>query len=236
LRLPGLEYDSPYAFSTSQKIQLALIPPIISILHRCLLHTCAIEVRGAQNVEAALHAAGHAIVAVWHENLGICAFQNRNLNYYTMTSYSFDGELAARVVRYFGNEAVRGSSSRGGLRGLVQLKKALQQVPIVALTPDGPRGPRRTAAPGTAMLSASTQTPIIPNAYAISRCRRLNSWDRFAVPKTFSKIICAFGEPIQPPSEKSREAIVATSLELQTALNQLQHALESELGDIQDIE
>jgi hypothetical protein len=96
----------------------------------------------------------------------------------------------------------------------------------IGFTLDGPRGPRRAAKSGVAILAARTQVPILPNAFAASAAWRLRSWDRFVVPKPFSRILCAYGPPIAPPADESAESIEAKRLEVEAALNTLQTELD----------
>ena len=147
-----------------------------------------------------------------------------------MTSYSFDGELAARFAHRLGIEALRGSTSSGGAAALIQLLKAAKKTKLLGFTLDGPRGPRREAKPGIALLSAMTHAPVLPQATAIDRAWRMRSWDRLAIPKPFARIVIAYGEPIFPPpgkaTEEAREALRA---EIERALNALHRKIE---GDV----
>src|SRR5690606_15894263 len=100
------------------------------------------------------------------------------------------GELAARIVTHFDLRAVRGSSSRGGADALNQLQQAMALGAGVGFTLDGPRGPRRKAKLGAAIIAARTGAIIVPNAFAVSRAWRLRSWDRLPIPKPFSRVLC----------------------------------------------
>ena len=91
---------------------------------------------------------------------------------------------------------VRGSTTRGGARAMIKLTKKALTGHSIAITPDGPRGPRRITQPGIVFLARKTGFPIIPIAAKISRYWELPSWDRFVVPKPFAKVTLAFGEPI----------------------------------------
>ncbi|MCL4694910.1 MAG: hypothetical protein KJ060_20655, partial [Candidatus Hydrogenedentes bacterium] len=96
---------------------------------------------------------------------------------------------------------------------------------------DGPRGPRRESKPGVAILSGRTGAPIIPLVLGVSPCWRLRSWDRMVLPKPFSQIVCAFGEPIEAAQDASPEEVERVRLEVERQLNALQLALETELGE-----
>lgn len=236
MRLPGLIYDSPYKFSLKQRIMLRLLPAPIAMTMRALYRSNRIETRGMEHWNGTIERHGRIIVAIWHESMALGGCQFSGQNFHTLTSYSFDGEMAARVVRCLKIEAVRGSSSRGGHEALQELEKAVKLVPCVGFTLDGPRGPRRIAKPGIAILAGRTATPVIPLAFALTKSWRLRSWDRFPIPKPFGRIICAIGEPIPPPPDDSPEAVEKARLEIQTRLNILHQSIELEIGDIQTIE
>lgn len=113
----------------------------------------------------------------------------------TIVSNHFDGELVARLMRLFGGGTIRGSSSKGGASVLRNALKSLQKGRDIALTPDGPRGPRHSVADGAAVLAMMKKVPIItmncnPTAYW-----SMKSWDRFCIPKPFSTIEFYYGEP-----------------------------------------
>jgi lysophospholipid acyltransferase (LPLAT)-like uncharacterized protein len=230
MKFPGLIYESPYQFTFKQRVQLALVPPAISLIYGGLAATCRYEVRHGERLENVIQEYGSVTLGVWHETTGALLVQYRGRNFHSTASYSFDGELAARVCHWFGAETVRGSSSNGGSLALDQMEKAVPLVPCVGLTMDGPRGPRRVAKPGIAILAARTQRPIVPNACVIDRCWRMGSWDRFMVPKPFARVICAYAEPIPPPPSEDRDAIEATRLRVEQTLNALTESIEAELG------
>lgn len=231
MRLPDIPYDSPYTFSRKQKIALTILPPIVSCVLKSLFTLCEWVVFDKEEYfDQTIETEGRILLAFWHEHMAFGAYLFHGKNYHTLTSYSYDGELAARVVRYFGLEAVRGSSSKGGSDALKGLQKALEHVRCVGWTLDGPKGPRRIAKPGIAVLSARTQTPILPMGAIVSKCWHLNSWDRFPVPKPFSKIYVGFGPPIPPPSSDDKNQIENTRKEVETGLNSLLQRMEKVTG------
>jgi len=235
MKLPGVEYKSPYRFTVKQRLVLFFFPPLLAFALKLLYRFARVEVRGLENFDAMLAAYGHGILAFWHESMGLAACYTRNRNYHTLTSYSYDGEMAARVVSHFGSEAVRGSSSKGGSLSLRELEKVIRLVPCVGITLDGPRGPRRTAKPGAAILAARTQTPVLPMVFAVHPNWRLRSWDRFPVPKFRAKIILQFGEALLPPENDTPETVEDLRIKMESTLNGLHRDLEKEIGDVQKI-
>ncbi len=197
---------------------------------KILCATCRTDCFQRENLESVVEKHGHAIMAIWHESMAVAAWLYRGTGSHTLTSYSFDGEIAARVVRRFGLFAVRGSSSRGGAGALESLTAAVKCVERVGFTLDGPKGPRRVAKPGIAILAARTATPIVPHAIAVHPCWRMRSWDRLVIPRPFARIVSVFGPPIEPPSDGSPEAIEATRAAVEAELNRLHDIVEANAG------
>lgn len=155
------------------------------------------------------------IYAFWHENLLLLANWARP-NIRVLISNHADGELIAQVCRNLGFGLVRGSSTRGGTEALREMIE--EQQTHFAITPDGPRGPRRCAQLGAVFLAARTGLPIAPLGLSVSRAWRARSWDRLAVPKPFSTAVCVAGEPIQIPAQTSRMQLESYRLQLEAAL------------------
>jgi lysophospholipid acyltransferase (LPLAT)-like uncharacterized protein len=151
------------------------------------------------------------IWAFWHNRLLLIPFVFRK--YFpaargaALTSLSKDGEILAAYINRFRIEAVRGSTSRGGAAALVSLKRALEQGAIVAVTPDGPRGPRYHLQPGLLKLAQLAETPIMPVHINYSRAWRLKSWDGFLIPQPFSRAEVIFDSEWRIARDESAEAL-----------------------------
>ncbi len=134
---------------------------------------------------------------------------------YVMVSQHRDGEIAARIVRPFGIEAIAGSSRRGGREALQEMVRLLQAGKIVAITPDGPKGPRQRAKFGVAYAAITAQVPVVPITYAVKRRKILGSWDRFVVPLPFNRILLHAAAPVSVTDlsiETARETIEAAMI------------------------
>ncbi|HET9522671.1 MAG TPA: lysophospholipid acyltransferase family protein [Terrimicrobiaceae bacterium] len=118
-----------------------------------------------------------------------------------LTSASRDGEILAQLVGRFGMDAVRGSSSRRGSRALRELIELTENGCDIAITPDGPRGPRYSFGPGAISLAQLTAAPIAPVHAKFTRCLRLQTWDGFIIPLPFSKVSVTVDDPIHVPRE-----------------------------------
>lgn len=123
-----------------------------------------------------------------------------------LTSASHDGAMLARAVGVFGIEAVRGSSSRRAVAALIGLKRTLQQGLDVCVTPDGPRGPCYQLQPGLVKLAENTGAAVVPIHVKFGAAWRLKSWDRFAIPKPFSKVEVIFDEALAVPASLDEDA------------------------------
>ena len=142
------------------------------------------------------------VTVFWHEHILMAPYcwrflrQNRpDAKVFAMISEHKDGEYIARLVEHMGIEAARGSSTRGGARALIEALRRIQQGWDAGITPDGPRGPRHSVAPGVVALAQKSGCHIVAMRYTATRYWRLKSWDRFMVPKPFGTITLEVGEP-----------------------------------------
>jgi lysophospholipid acyltransferase (LPLAT)-like uncharacterized protein len=122
------------------------------------------------------------------------------------------------LVRRFKQNAIRGSSSRGGHQALRSLAKQLEQGYNIGITPDGPRGPAFQVQIGIIKLAQLTGAAIVPVSYDASRKKILKSWDRFIIPKPFGHIHMAFGEPLFVPRKPTPRDIKSYRQELESRL------------------
>lgn len=178
------------------RLLLAVVPRLAAGWIRLLYRLMRIEVVDEHRVRAIWQAGGRVILTFWHEQLLLMIRCYRGPGCRILISASKDGELIARTMARFGQGAVRGSSSRGGstaVRSLVREAGAYD----LAITPDGPRGPRREIKHGLMRLARLTGRPVVPAAFVCSRGHRFASWDRFVLPYPFSRGVLVFGEPVE---------------------------------------
>jgi lysophospholipid acyltransferase (LPLAT)-like uncharacterized protein len=147
-----------------------------------------------------------------------------------LTSRSFDGEYIARIIQRFGYEAVRGSSSRGGAEGLLELQRVIEQGRSAVFTIDGPRGPVYVAKRGATALSRMTGVRVVPFYVAVEKHWTLRSWDRMIVPKPFSRAHARAAAPILVPQNADEETFNRCHAEVQAALERVRDAAEAKFG------
>jgi lysophospholipid acyltransferase (LPLAT)-like uncharacterized protein len=159
------------------------------------------------------------IYALWHENFLIPIAKFGNPGVSALVSRHADGQLLSGLIGATGMRVVQGSTSRGGVAAVRELLRA--DTGHLAVTPDGPRGPRRVVQPGIAYLASRTGLRIVPIGVGYRRPWRMRSWDAFAVPRPFSRVRCLFGEPLSVPSGLHADALAPHVLRVQGELDRL---------------
>ncbi|MEM0967868.1 MAG: lysophospholipid acyltransferase family protein [Verrucomicrobiota bacterium] len=135
-----------------------------------------------------------------------------------LTSASRDGELVASVMKEFGISSVRGSSSRRGVAAIIELKKWIENGYDIAITPDGPRGPKYRLQPGLVLLAQKTQVPILPCRMSYGRAWELKTWDGFRIPLPFSRVDVHLGPYLEVPDQLTEEAFEQERLRIESVL------------------
>lgn len=187
-----------------------------------LLRSARFSVHDRQIYDAWWGARRAVVFALWHGRLLPCSFFHRQEGLATLVSRHRDGDYIAGVVeRWWGFDAIRGSSSRGASSALRQIVRTLRGGVAVAITPDGPRGPRQTMKTGPLHAAQMAGVPVVPVAAGADRAWWLGGWDRFMVPKPFARIVLAYGEPLAIPRDASTEDVGRLALELEERLNTL---------------
>lgn len=169
---------------------------------------------GRARVAAARMRRGPVLYCFTHGVLLPLAYTHRGRGIRVLISESRDGEVITRVVERLGFRTVRGSTSRGGLRALAELVARAREGSDLAVTPDGPRGPRGSAEPGAVLVGAKAGIPLVPVGVASPGAWRANSWDRFLVPRPFARVFVVYGAAIElAPADAARAEEVSRNLE-----------------------
>jgi lysophospholipid acyltransferase (LPLAT)-like uncharacterized protein len=172
------------------------------------------------------------IYSFWHRAVFAGAWLWRNAGAAVMVSQSFDGEYIARTVEKLGFVAVRGSSSRGGVKALLGLKNKLEQGIPVVFTIDGPRGPKYVAKPGPVLLSRASAAPMAAFYVALSNAWVLNTWDALMIPKPFSRALVRFSVKVQVPAAAGEAQMAEFHQQLQTALERVTRFAEDHVAEV----
>ncbi len=170
------------------------------------------------------HRDGGVILSFWHNQIFMATYVFRFRKIVVMTSRAFDGEYIARIIRIFGYGTARGSSSRGAVGALLEMKQRLEAGRDIAFTIDGPRGPRYCVKPGPLWLSSKTGRPILCFHVQPERFWELKSWDGFRIPKPFTRISVRFGQPLNVPQQHSPEDYLPAFQEEMARLQRLSEA------------
>ena len=175
--------------------------------------------QGKEILEQTISSGTPLLLIVWHGRMIVPVWQMRRRGIVAMVSRHQDGEMVSRLVEQLGYRTVRGSSTRGGTAAALELLEDMRAGKIGAMICDGPRGPIYEMKPGTAFLAREANATIIPVAFAARRKWQFHSWDRFQVPKPFSRVHLIWGDPI-PPAAAS-ETVEDLTLRLEGILNEL---------------
>ena len=200
----------------------SLFPRAGLLLVRLLSATyryCLVDTENEQHV---LDVHGSVVYASWHQRFfaGITFFATRK-PIAIMISQSRDGEMIARVVDMLGWQSVRGSSSKGGVRALKKIRSLAGQGFRFGHIVDGPQGPFGVVKPGLLTIAQFADAPVLPVIITAQRRWTFDSWDRFMVPKPFSRVILRFVPPISVPRRLPPENFEALRLGIEEKLKRL---------------
>src|SRR4051812_36388810 len=177
---------------------------------------------GLEHLETIARSGRQPVMAFWHGRILSATFFFRRRGIVVMTSENFDGEWIAGIIERFGYGTARGSTSRGARKALLQLVREMAAGKPAGFAVDGPRGPARVAQPGALWLAQATGNPVLPFHLEANRHWSLRSWDRTQIPKPFSTVALAVGEPFDVPPGGDDTTIEHARGELDMRL----HALE----------
>jgi lysophospholipid acyltransferase (LPLAT)-like uncharacterized protein len=161
-----------------------------------LAATWRIRVRGAEHLRTLREARRPFVFVLWHSRILPLLFHHRREDIVLLISRHRDGGYLADLAERWGYRSVRGSTKRGGEVGLLGIVRALEGGAVVAVTPDGPRGPARRVQPGAVAAAQHAGVPLLPIGAQASAAWWLRSWDRLCIPKPFAAIDVVYGAPV----------------------------------------
>lgn len=213
---------SDWRASASKRFQAAAIAAAGYPLINALGHTLRWRVDGLEHFDAIVASGRQPVMGFWHGRILPATFYFRRRGIVVITSENFDGEWIAGIIERFGYGTARGSTSRGARRAVLQLVRDMKRGKPAGFTLDGPRGPARVAQPGAAWLARATGNPLLPFHLEASSHWTMGSWDRTQIPKPFSTVALAVGEPIEVRRDLPDEELEAVRLGLEARLRELE--------------
>ena len=216
---------NPRKMTAKRKISNALLKPLVLAIVNFIWLTCRVKIIGQENMDAVIDEQKPVIPCYWHQQHLFCAWYmlkqiKRGMNVGFLVSPSVDGEIPAQIASARGAKVIRGSSTRTGAQALRDMYQIIAKEGVSPVTTsDGPTGPIFKFKPGAVMLSQMTKAPMVPIACAAKSAWYLGSWDRFMVPKPFTKIVVAVGEPVSV--DKTEKDLSPVQIQMEEAINGL---------------
>src|SRR5256886_15132398 len=215
-------FASLSSYSLKDRLLIRSADLVFFILINLIGRTVRFEIEGWDNWEAASRDGKIPIYTFWHNRVFLATYFGRRRRIVVMTSRSFDGEYIARFIQRFGYGAARGSSTRGAIGAVVEMVRLMRAGCPTAFTIDGPKGPRYEAKMGSVLLAKKTGFPILPFTITAKRFwEAKKSWDRFQIPKPFTRACVVIAPPIYVAPDADDEALEARRAELQAALDEI---------------
>jgi len=208
-------------YTLKQRISIRVADIGFFLIISAIGATVRFKVNGGEHPAAIERAGKIPVWATWHDRVFLTAYYLRGRGIAFMTSQSFDGEYIARFIHRLGFGVIRGSSSRGGAKALVQMIRSMKQGIAMGLTVDGPRGPRHEAKSGAVTLAKRTGNPMLPFVIKPRRFFTLGSWDRMQIPFPFTSATVEIADPIYVDAGGDSEHERSKLAELQSALDAL---------------
>lgn len=207
-------------FTLRQGLILAIVPRIVWALLWLVSRTWRFESIAEDGAVPLPYGegAGAEIYCFWHQCVLPCAVYFRRTRATILISRSFDGELITRILGLFGFRAVRGSSSRSAREGLLGLKRVIESGEPAIFTADGPRGPIYRTKMGPIKLAQLTGAPIGAFHLEPEHAWVMNSWDRFLVPKPFTRIVVSWSRYTRVPADLAEQQFEPKREELNAAI------------------
>lgn len=207
--------------TSKSQIQKRFAEPLLKIIIKFIWKSCHVTVLGEENARLVCDTGKPFIPCYWHQQHVFCAWyllklQKKGLKLGFLISPSRDGDIPAKIIQSWGARAIRGSSNRTGARAIRDLYQIVVKEGVSPVnTSDGPTGPIYKFKPGAIMLAQLTQSPVLPMAYVARRYWELGSWDRFWIPKPFTRIVIAIGEPryVDKTATPDAQAEIANEME-----------------------
>lgn len=224
---------NPRQMTFKRKMSYLLLKPLLLVIVNFIWMSCRVKIIGQSSMDAVNAAKKPVIPCYWHQQHLFCAWYmlrqiKLGMKVGFLVSPSVDGEIPAQIVASRGAHVIRGSSTRTGAQALRDMYQIIARESISPVTTsDGPTGPIFKFKPGAAMLSQMTKAPMLPIACAAKKAWYLGSWDRFMIPKPFTRVVVAVGEPVSV--DKSVKDMLPIQEQMEVAINGLMVKAEQQL-------
>jgi len=217
----------PRQMTFKRRLTYAILKPLVWLLVNLLWVSCRKKVIGQENMDQVLAGGKPVIPCYWHQQHLFCGWYmlqqiKHGMKVGFLISPSVDGEIPAKIVAAKGARVIRGSSTRTGAQALREMYQLIAKQGVSPVTTaDGPTGPIFKFKPGAVMLSRMTAAPMLPIACAAKKAWYLGSWDKFMIPKPFSLVIIAVGEPVVVSASASSKDMSPQQAQMETAINNM---------------
>ncbi len=208
-------------YSLKERLTIRLLGFAFYVFTYLIGKTIRFEVEGWENLEKIESAGKIPILAFWHNRIFLATYYFRFRGIIVMSSQSFDSEYVARFIQRFGFGIVKGSSTRGGVGGLIEMIRLAKKGFPTGFSVDGPKGPVYEAKTGTLLLAKKTENPILPFSVEAKKFWTIKSWDKLQIPKPFTRAKILIGKPIDVSKEIDDFEMENKHLELQNKLDEL---------------
>jgi lysophospholipid acyltransferase (LPLAT)-like uncharacterized protein len=226
------QFDArPPDLSGWRRMQIPVIAWAVYWVMRLIGPTLRVEIVGVQNAVQIRDAGEVAVGAFWHRCIFSAIWVWRKRGIVVLNTVNFDGQWTRRVIERLGFGTAQGSSTRGAIEGLTIMAGRLEEGKNVALTIDGPHGPRYVAKPGAVILARRTGKPVSVFHLTAERAHTFTkSWDLFQLPYPFSRVVMFVAPPIRVPMDADSEIVHQKQKEIQAALERVRDVAESWFG------
>lgn len=214
-------FESLASYSFKDRLVIKAADLAFYILIKTIGCTIRFETENQDAYQGLLKQNRLPIYSFWHNDIFLGTYFFRNRKIVVMTSQSKDGEYIARFIVRLGFGAARGSSTRGGIGGLVEMIRLMKKGSPAGFAVDGPKGPRHIVKPGAVLLAKKTGNPILPFVLVPQKYWTIKSWDKLVIPKPFTRSVVIFGEPIEVDASADENELAEKTSELQSSLDAL---------------
>ncbi|MDH4038766.1 MAG: lysophospholipid acyltransferase family protein [Candidatus Krumholzibacteria bacterium] len=211
-------------------VRMTLMPVLGAGVIRALGASWRIRTGGEEHLAAARRHSPFLIFAFWHDRLLPLVHAYRGRRAAILASQHADGELLGRTLQRLGYGHVRGSSTRGGARAVMELVNVIRGGQDIGITVDGPRGPRHVVKPGAVQIARITGSAIIPFTSASRHHKTFASWDRFQLPYPGTRVMLRYGTPVVVPADAGDAMLEAKCLELGSILDRITQEADRDVG------